>query len=385
MSARKIAAWHDAGLIDAETRDRLISYEASHARPLALWAVFGIGALTIGLGLVSVIAANWEDIPGVIRLAVHFALIIAAVVALMLREEQLARISPWSVEALLFVTGALGLTFFGHIGQVYQTSSPLWQPLATWLVLFAPLLLLMGRSWLTAAALMGVAIWCVWDYAMIRDTLWMRLGNVSDVPYLWLACITSVPVLAAPFAAWLRGRSARAEFWRRIEQVALAYAVGGASLVAAVASAGVLGDGEAISGFGSMLVRTVIALAAGVGVVLARPGTSGQMAGLIIVGAGLVMPLALAVDGYDLAAALLFMMLWAGIAVAALAAQWRGVFQLAVGVIAFRIIILSFELASDLLLSGFGLIIAGLLILGVAWAALKVSRSFAPAAAGATS
>jgi uncharacterized membrane protein len=385
MSARKIAAWHDAGLIDAKTRDHLIAYEAFHARPLALWAVFGIGALAIGLGLVSVIAANWEDIPGTIRLALHLALIITAVAVLLLREERLAEISPWSLEALLFIAGALGLTFFGHIGQVYQTSSPMWRPLATWLLLFAPLLVLMGRSWLMAAAVMGVAIWCAWDYAMLRDTLWMRLGNVSKTSFLWLAFVTSAPVLAAPVAAWLRGCSARGEFWRRIEQVALAYAVGGASLVSAAASAGSLDDGDGFFDLGSMLVRAAIGLLAGIGLVLARPGPSGQMAGLIIVSAGLAMPLALAADGYDLAAALLFMMLWAGIAAAALAASWRGVFQMAVGVIAFRLIILSFELASDLLLSGFGLIFSGLLILGVAWAALKVSRSFAPASAGAFS
>ena len=78
MSARKIATWHDAGLIDAATRDRLLAYEAAHARPLALWAVFGIGALAIGLGLASVIAANWEDIPGQLRLGVHLALIAGA-------------------------------------------------------------------------------------------------------------------------------------------------------------------------------------------------------------------------------------------------------------------------------------------------------------------
>jgi len=59
MSTRKIAAWHAPGLIDAETRDRILAYEAAHARPLALWAVFGIGALAIGLGIVSVIAANF--------------------------------------------------------------------------------------------------------------------------------------------------------------------------------------------------------------------------------------------------------------------------------------------------------------------------------------
>ena len=90
MSVRKITTWHEAGLIDADTRDRLLAYEASHTRPLALWAVFGIGALAIGLGLVSVIAANWEDIPGQLRLAVHFALIIGALAALFLREDRIA-------------------------------------------------------------------------------------------------------------------------------------------------------------------------------------------------------------------------------------------------------------------------------------------------------
>jgi len=55
------------------------------------------------------------------------------------------------------------------------------------------------------------------------------------------------------------------------------------------------------------------------------------------------------------------------------------VFQASVAVVALRLIVLSFELASDLLTSGFGLILAGLLILGIAWAALRISRQYAPA------
>jgi len=57
-------------------------------------------------------------------------------------------------------------------------------------------------------------------------------------------------------------------------------------------------------------------------------------------------------------------------------------FQLAVAAIALRLIVLSFELASDLLLSGFGLIVSGLLILGIAWAAFRVSQTYAPAQEG---
>jgi uncharacterized membrane protein len=379
MSARKIATWHEAGLIDAATRDRLLAYETAHARPLALWAVFGIGALAIGLGLVSVIAANWEEIPGALRLAVHFALIAAALAALFWREARLAAASPWAAEALVFVTAALGLTFFGHLGQVYQTSSPLWQPLAIWLALFAPLLLLMGRSWPAALAVLGGSVWCAWEYANTGASPFPP-PPASDPAMLWRAGVSALPVLFAPLAAWLRGRSLRPDFWRRLEQLALALAVGGASFVCALASLDELGAATEPG----IVLRGAIGVLAGVGVIAARPGTSGRMVGAIIIGAGLTMALALVADTHDVAAAALFMALWVGIAAAALAAQWRGVFQLAVAVIALRLIILSFELAGDLLTSGFGLILSGLLILGVAWAAVRVSKTFAPRDEAAT-
>jgi uncharacterized membrane protein len=372
MSARKIARWHDIGLIDAATRDRLIAHEAAHARPLLMWAVYGIGALAIGLGLVSVVAANWEAIPGPLRLAVHLALVAAAVAGLHWREARLAALSRWAVEALAFVAAALGLTFFGHLGQVYQTASPLWQPLALWLVLFAPLLLLTGRSWPTALAVLGGAVWCAWDY--------VTTGTGSGAPrqpdpawQAWLGTVAALPLVFAALAAGLRARSTRPEFWRRLEQLALSYAVGGASLACALASV------DGVSDEAPFLVASgALAVLAGLGVAAVRPGISGRMTGTILAGSGVAAPLAAVADGAVVPAALLFMALWAGIASAALAAHWRGVFQLAVGGIALRLIVLSFELAGDLLTSGFGLIVSGLLILGVAWLAVRVSRRFAP-------
>ena len=271
MSARKIAIWHEAGLIDAGTRDRLLAYETDHARPLALWAVFGIGALAIGLGLVSVIAANWEAIPGQLRLGVHLALIAGALAALFLREERLAETSPWAVEALVFVTAALGLTFFGHLGQVYQTSSPLWQPLAVWLALFAPLLLLSGRSWPSALVLLGGAVWCAWDYTVATT----GYGGMRDPALGWLVwtgVVTALPVLLAPLAAGLRARSTRPDFWRRLEQLALAYAVAGASLACALASAGGFGNSGMTKEWASLATSGAVVLIAGLGVVLARLG-----------------------------------------------------------------------------------------------------------------
>jgi uncharacterized membrane protein len=375
MSARKLAEWHEAGLIDAATRDRLIAYETAHARPLLLWALWGIGALAIGLGLVSVIAANWEEIPGELRLAVHLALIAGAVGTLLTREARLAARSPWAAEALAFIAAVLGLTFFGHLGQVYQTSSPLWQPLATWLALFAPLLLLTGRSWPTAAAVFFGAAWTAWDYA--EASQWLD-GKGTLARDLWVAALVTLPVALAPLAAFARAQSARADFWRKSEQLCVTYAVGCASIVTAIAGWDGFGRGSGVNEWASLGLSGVMMALAGIGLTGARPDSSGRMTGAILAGAGLVLPLAYAADGVTVAAALLFFLLWGGIGAAALGAQWRGVFQAAVGVIALRLVILSFELAGDLLTSGFGLILSGLMILGVALAAVRVSRRFAP-------
>lgn len=376
MSARRIAHWHEAGIIDAATRDRLLAYEDAHARPLLLWAVWGIGALAIGLGFVSVVAANWEDIPGLVRLGVHLALIAGLLGLVFFREDRLAEGSPWSVEALVFITAALGLTFFGHLGQVYQTSSPLWQPLAVWLALFAPLLLLTGRSWPTALAVVGGAVWTAWEYASAMTGNGVP-RNPGTIWLAWLGAAVALPVTLALAGGWMRARSRRPDFWRRIEQLALTYAVALASLACAVASGGGFGDSSLLAGTPSLACGVVIALA-GIAHFAVRPGVSGQMAAAIITEAGITIAAAEWANDRIVPAALLFFVLWAGIAAAALRAHWRGVFQLAVGVIAFRLIILSFELAADLLTSGFGLILSGLMILGVAWVAVRVSKRFAP-------
>lgn len=375
---RKLKAWREAGLIDDQTLERIEAYEAEHARPLALWGAIGIGSLAIGLGVISVIAANWEDVPGQIRLAVHFALMAGIAGFLGLRGDALSQRQPWAMEAALFILAMLGMTFFGHLGQVYQTGSPLWQPLSAWLLLFAPLLLQRGQSWLTALLIVGTFAFACWDYAFAADRSFAR---DEDFPWLRLTVITALPIMFAPLGAWMRKTSPREVFWRRIEQSGLAYAVGGASLIAI--AAGVEKFDEDIMAAQAQIIRMAMTFVAAGLVFAARRTKSGESCAAIMAGSGFIALIAFAISGDDLAGGVLFMILWAGIGFAALRAQWRGIFQLAVAVVAFRLIILSFELASDLLTSGFGLIIAGLMILGIAWAAVRISREFAPSAEGA--
>jgi uncharacterized membrane protein len=379
LSQRKLKAWEQAGLIDAETAERIRAWEADHARPLLLWAVIGIAALAIGLGIISVVAANWDDIPGIVRLAIHFALMAGIAGFLLWKARELAGQQPWMHEAALFVFGLLGLTFLGHVGQVYQTSSPLWQPIALWLVLFAPLLLLEGLSWLIAAAIMVMLVIATSNYAIQVAERMPGLGDIEQM--VRIATAVSAPVLVAGLGAWGRRASTREAFWRRLEQLGLVYGVALASLVIVVSAFDRWpADEDAGLIFGALAIGAVTGLAASALVWWARPGISGRAQAHVLQGGALTVLFAYAMSDSQTLAGILFMVFWAGIAASALYAGWRGVFQVAVGVVALRLIVLSFELASDLLTSGAGLIASGLLILGVAWVALRVSRQFAPQA-----
>lgn len=375
MSERKLKAWEAAGLIDAATAARIRAWEADHSRPLGLWAVIGLAALAIGLGLISVVAANWDAIPGLVRLAIHFAVMAGLAGWLWLRGTALARDHPWGHEAAVFVLGMLGLTFMGHLGQVYQTSSPLWQPVGLWLLLFAPLLLGRGLGWLSAAMVMVAAVFVAWGYAIHQTDL------RPEPAQPWLTLRTALVVAAPALLAGVAARQAsRPAFWRRIKQLAVVFALGGASLCAIVSVSGPWHDDPDAS---YMLLAAVIVGAVGlVSAALIRssgPDRDRQMAAAIMAGSAAMPVIAYVLSGNDIVAALLFMALWAGVAAAALVAGWRGVFQLAVAVIALRLIVLSFELAGDLLTSGAGLIASGLMILAIAWGAVRISRRFAPA------
>lgn len=377
MSERKLRAWQAAGLIDADTASRICAWEAEHSRPIGVWAVVGLGALTIGLGLISLIAANWEAIPGATRLAIHMLLMIA-----------LATWIWWSLpkghmpnqihDALLFVAAILGLTFFGHLGQVYQTSSPLWQPLLAWLLLFSPLLLLFGRGWPVAGLWMAGLLGTMWAHADDNSHIWSLFGR-TEPPWIYWGLIACPPMLVAGASALLRGKSDRPAFWRLLEQMAVATIFIGISLVILLHG----WDGDGSLRFGSALIQCIALLAAAAAIAYARHTPSGRAtAALLLIAAALHLIQVLLPNGHGAIRAwtssLLFCLLWGAVAAASIHAGWRRLFQLGVTMVALRIIILSFELNDDLLGSGVGLILSGLFAMAVAWATIRLSRRYAP-------
>lgn len=377
MSDRKVNNWLKAGLIDADTALRIRQYEADRSRPLGLWSLIGLGALAIGLGIISVVAANWDDIPGMVRLTVHGLLIAGIAAGIFLLQPRNGFLGLYVKDVLLFVLAVLGATFFGHLGQVYQTSSPLWQPLAMWLLLFSPLLLLAGRGWLISllwiVGLLGTAVAHLSWYAQ----------QTSEPPSLYIAVITSVPIFALLVAIFLKKISSRQVFWKQVGQFALASFVAGVTLkliADGLTRGGLFGSED--NGVEIAAIQSALWSAAALLIYAFHRTTSGISISVILVAAAIISFVSsIAQSTEPLVSAILFMAFWAAIGWRAIYSGWRNIFQAVVAIIALRLIVLSFELASDLLSSGLGLILAGAITIGIAIIAYRFSKAFAPAKA----
>lgn len=375
MSERKINIWLNAGLIDSDTALRIREYEAARSRPLGLWSLIGLGALAIGLGIISLVAANWDDIPGMIRLTVHGLLIAGISAGIFILQPRNSFLGLYLKDVLLFILAVLGATFFGHLGQVYQTSSPLWQPMIAWLLLFSPLLLLSGRGWLISllwiVALLGTGI-AHWGWYM------QQTANPSSI---YIALITSLPILALLIGIFVRRISMRETFWTQIGQFALALFVAGVSvkLIADGLYKGGLFGSEGNAGEIAFIQLGLWSVAALLNYSLNRTATGISIATILVGAAMISFVSSIAQSTEPLGNALLFMAFWAAIGWSAIHSGWRNVFQVVVTIIALRLIVLSFELASDLLSSGLGLILAGVITIGISIVAYRFSKAFAPA------
>ena len=383
MSERQLKAWQGAGLIDAHTAEQIRAWELARSRPVGLWAIVGLGALTIGLGIISVVAANWDAIPGETRLAIHFALMTGFAGLLWWYLPRAAAKNNYFSDGLLFVAAVLGLAFFGHVGQVYQTSSPLWQPLLACLVIFSPLLLLFGRGWPIAGLWLAAVVGTAWPHADEYGQAWTWGQHAPQpaFPTLYWGLIVWPPMVVAAFAAFMRNRSDRPAFWRLLEQLAIILILAGISI--AIIAGGWGSRTHAV--LGSIAIQSLALTGAAAIIFRITPTRSGTAtAAILAAGALLHCAQALLVDLHGAIrspwiGALFFVMLWGAVAAAAIFARWRRLFQGAIALVALRIIILSFELNDSLLESGAGLIFSGAFAIAVAWSTVRISKRYAPA------
>jgi len=376
---RYLSRWQSAGLIDAAATQRIADWERAQARPVWLWALAGLGAFAVGMGLLAVVAANWEVIPGWLKITVDLAANVAAAAALFVAWQR-----GWEKtrEILAIVLSGLVLSGIALISQVYQLDGPAWQALLLWMGICTPFLALVTRSrvlgvaWATAATI---------TYLTAIEALDRVLGRLlhgdAVIMMVWVPGLLLMVVgIARGWQATTRGQA------NAIVACAVLALLFAASVPQFIVFRPREEAGTMVAIIASLLVAALLLrqarrddLSATALMVIVLAGLAAWLATMMIwnlAGAnGVTFWTRRSTDGLPyLGAALVFIAFWAVVSWLALRAGRRTLFVLAFAVITIRVFVIYWEAFGGLLNTGLGLIGGGLLCLAFAALGWHIAR-----------
>jgi len=175
------------GILSSETAEKIKMHygpieETQGTRTFLM--VFGIiGVLLVGLGIILLIAHNWDQLSRVSRLTISVGLLIAAqltsgLVLYFKKESRIWRESA-GILHLLTIGAAIAL-----VGQTYHLTEDTDTFLLTWMLLSLPLIYLLRSTSVAAMYLVGITFWSASVHIYLeKQLIWVLLLVV--LPYHW--------------------------------------------------------------------------------------------------------------------------------------------------------------------------------------------------------
>lgn len=351
---RQLKRWTLAGLLDAGQAERIRAFEEERSRPTLLYALTGLGGLALAIGVVSIVAANWDIIPGRVKLALDLACVagLAYVVWRGIRQGH-----TWLRETGILLMYGLVLASVALIGQVYQLGGNAAAALGAW-SLMTFLLMAQGRSAsLGLLWLAGLEVTFIAGLVELVDG-YAELDHLALLASYWLPLLC----LAIGRTAWLT---------RLRPHYAAVFGAAGWAQLLLVSSGATLGfyESRGLRADVSWLAA-VVSLAGTAWLWATSERTPAGLASrwlLLVAFAVAHVPLVVPHGAWPVAAALTFIGLWWMVAIAAYRAGRGAVLHIATALIGVRLLITYFEVFGSLLDTGIGLVTGGLLTLLMTW------------------
>jgi hypothetical protein len=202
--AKKTASWVKAGIFNSAIEKKILDYETTqNTKPWVVWGFLALGILVIGVGIISIIAANvsfivqtWLELPPMAKLTIDFMLMLPLTMAAfnMWREKR-----TMAFEALLLAIAIGALASIGLISQVYNSGGQLYQALLFWCLITAGLPHLSERKIISAlwgSALLGSIMYAL--FVIADNHHYLRGGHDS------VGIVLSEPIIAGLLTVFFR-------------------------------------------------------------------------------------------------------------------------------------------------------------------------------------
>lgn len=136
---RKLNQWKDSGLISEPQFESIKKYEEDNApKNVGAYTIITLGAIVICIGIISLIASNWEYLGDLAKLFIDFCVLSSlAYFTYRFKESE----KKWVLETLIVSYFILILASIGLISQVYNTGGAFYQAALFWCVITLPIVL----------------------------------------------------------------------------------------------------------------------------------------------------------------------------------------------------------------------------------------------------
>ncbi|MCB1172099.1 MAG: DUF2157 domain-containing protein [Leptospiraceae bacterium] len=363
---KKLIEWQKANLIQADQAAAIAEFEQTRSaeRPYILFAFVGLGIVAIMIGIISLIAFNWDEIPAAVKLATDFGVMVLLAIGL---------VYLWQKQSVIWFEATL-LTFalwipatIGLVSQVFHQGGELYDALL-WSCSLSALLLVFTRKAILPH------LWLAAFTFASAEGIFGRLFDDSEGLY-FIAWLSGGFLLLATI---MQSRPLRAHPLQRALAIwGLGILTGGLGMLSFDISDSIF-EASGLAWSGSLFMGVLLVLSSQI---LAGWGKAQSItAGIVVFLAALLLSGLLA-DSEWLRA---FTLIGVFLGLAAIHAGWQmekifHFYMIAAGI---RIYAVYLEVFSDLATTGIGLIFSGLVFIAMGLAYWYGRKHLARMAAG---
>lgn len=375
---KKLRLWEQQGLINGDQYEAIVAFEQGDKQNNNWWlySLLILGSAIIGLGIISLIAANWAQIPDNLKLGVDFSCLLALAGIIFWYQRQAKSLIS---DALIVTFIILCLASIGLIAQIYHINGRWYHAILLWSMITFPIVLFARHlfvHFLWVSLFINAAVWSSVDLAA---------GNLKNTMRELPAVLLLAPLLSASLYLLAKRvsifykTSSSFFFWFQISALIALIAI---DLIRS-------GDDTQIFEWRWYLPAWIIA-AILIGLILSRPSYRPLNKGLLIAAILLLVlyyyPNILftgetrytfsALDAAartsiwqadDIRAPILTILILFLYAIHAGNSGYHRTFNLLTFLIGLRFVALYFQAMGGLAATGVGLILSGLMIIGIAW------------------
>lgn len=362
---KQLDEWVSQQFINKDQAKAIFEFE--EAKPSQSWVLYSfltLGAVVISIGIISLIASNWKNIPDSMKIAGDFTF---------MGILGFSAFSCWNkghevaFEVLLLVFMLFILASIGLISQVYHTGGELYQALMLWSLITAGVAFVSQKffvPYIWAGAFLGSL-----TFTLVESPLFLPIFYRSGAPILmWL------PLLAALMAIGCRNIAGEVAQTKAFRSISLSCGIFGLILIEARLWTRAANELNLVSYIPGYILLALCLY----GIMYSKEYREIQKRVLYGALVFYIIPFHFPLFGVkaEVAYAAFTILTLSTIAIFLASLGERKKFQYFITLVGLRFLILYFEALGSLAQTGFGLIISGLIIIGLVSLWNKYRRPF---------